>query len=181
MFEILVLVLTMLMLAKRTPKRRFNLRRVRVTPELALGTLATDTAVVNALTVVAPSSYRAISCKATWSLIGLTAGEGPITVGYAHDDYSVTEIKECLEAAASIDPGNKIAQEQSNRLIRIVGTLSESNVDLNEGKPIKTRLNWLIGVGHAINMFAYNEGTAANLTTGAVARCQGDLWVKDSV
>ncbi len=166
------------MMAKK-PSRRFNLRRVRVTPERALSTLGSDTAIVNAFVANAVSSYRAMSVKATWSLTGLTAGEGPITVGFAHDDYTVTEIKEALEAAASIDPGDKIAQEQADRLVRIVGTLSEANSELNEGKPIKTRLNWLIGVGHSINMFAYNESPSA-LTTGAVLHSQGDLWVKDS-
>ncbi len=122
-----------------------------------------------------------MSVKATWSIVGLTLVEGPITVGYAHDDYSVAEIKECLEAAASIDPGDKIAQEQANRLVRIVGTINANgSPELNDGKPITTKLNWLIGVGHAINMFAYNEFPSA-LSTGAVLHCQGDLWVKDSV
>jgi len=161
-------------------RRRFSLRRVRITPERALATLASDTAIVNSLTVVAPSAYRAVSIKATWNLVGLTANEGPITVGYAHDDYTVAEIKEALEAAASIDPGNKIAQEQANRLIRIVGTFASGAAGLlNDGKPISTRLNWLIGVGHAVNMFAYNEFPSA-LTTGAVVHCVGDMWVKDS-
>ena len=167
------------MARKPSKRRRFNLRRVRITPERALSTLATDTAIVNALTANAVSSYRAMTVKAAWSLTGLTAGEGPITVGYAHDDYTVAEIKEALEAAASIDPGDKISQEQANRLVRVVGMFSESNGDLNEGRPISTKLNWLIGVGHAINMFAYNEDTGT-LTTGATLRCTGDLWVKDS-
>ncbi len=167
-------------MAKKSSKgRRFNLRRVRVTPERALATLASDTAIVNALAANAVSSYRATSVKATWSVIGLTAGEGPITVGLAHDDYSLTEIKECLEAAASIDPGDKIAQEQANRLVRVVGVCSVEAPSLNDGKPISTKLNWLIGVGHSINMFAYNEFTGA-LTTGAVLNMQGDLWLKDS-
>ncbi len=151
-----------------------------MTPERALGTLATDTAITNALTANAVSSYRAVTVKATHAIIGLTAAEGPITVGYAHDDYSVTEIKEALEAAASIDPGDKIAQEQSNRLVRIVGVITPEIPQLNDGRPISTKLNWLIGVGHAINMFAYNE-FPASLTTGAVQHLQGDLWVKDSV
>ncbi len=117
--------------------------------------------------------------KATWSIEGLVATEGPITVGLAHDDYTVTEIKEALEAAAAIDPGDKIAQEQANRLVRVVGTLGQATEALNNGEPISTKLNWLIGVGHAINMFAFNESTAA-LTTGSTIHCIGNLWVKDS-
>ncbi len=38
-------------------RRRFNLRQVRVTPELALATLASDTALVVGMTGVAVNSY----------------------------------------------------------------------------------------------------------------------------
>ncbi len=166
-------------MAKRKPKRRFSLRRVRVTPEQALATLASDTALTSGITAAAVGTYRCVTAEMAWALTALTAGEGPITVGYAHSDYSVTEIKECLEAFNAIDQGNKIAQEQSNRLIRIVGTLSETIAALNDGKPIKTRLNWLITPGDQVNMFCYNESTSI-LTTGAFVNGQGQFWVKDS-
>lgn len=178
MLEIFILVAT-LFLAKRSPRRRFTLRRVRVTPERALSTLASDTVIANAFVANATSPYRAMSIKATWSIIGLTVGEGPITVGIAHSDYTVAEIKEALEAATSINPALKVEAEQGNRLVRIVGTISQGQQQLNNGNPIKTRLNWLMGVGAAPVMFAYNEFPAA-LTTGAVVHAQGDLWVKDS-
>ncbi len=184
--EILVLVFLATIapgaLAKHPKRqRRYNLRMVRVSAELALGTLATDTALTVQLGAVAVNSYRFMSIKATWTLSSFTAGEGPITVGYAHSDYSVTEIKECLEASNSIDPGLKIEQEQANRLVRIVGTLKgEANTSLNDGRPIKTKLNWLISPGDRVNLFAFNEDTAANLTTGSLLNCQGQFWVKDS-
>ncbi len=162
-------------------RRRMSLRRVRVTPELALVTLASDTALIVSMTPAAPSTYRFMSLIATWAIEGLTQGEGPITVGLAHGDYTVAEIKECLESIASIDQGDKVAQERANRLIRIVGVLRSdpSGSRLNFGEPIKTRLNWLVTIGDTVKLFAYNESTGA-LTTGAVLHCQGDVWVKDS-
>ncbi len=166
------------MAKKPTRRRRFNLRGVRVTPEIDLLTLASDTVKVAAMTGVAVSTYRVISVKATWALVGLAAGEGPVTVGIAHSDYSLTEIKEALEAAASIDPGNKIAQEQGNRLVRIVGTMSQ-NRSLNNGEAISTKLNWLIPIGKALNIFVYNEDTAA-LATGAQLNVGGRIWLRDS-
>ncbi len=179
MLEIFVVLLCLIMAAKRTPKRRrMNLRRVGISPELNLATLASDTAIVSGLTGVAADTYRAMSVKAVWSLSGLTAGEGPITVGFAHSDYTVTEIKECLEAAGAIDFGDKVAAEQANRLVRTVGQFSEANSSLNDGKPIKTRLNWLISIGEEVNIFAFSEDDQANLTTGATVRITGDLWVK---
>ncbi len=179
---IILLLIGGVFMARRphTRRRRFSLRRVRITPELPLLTLASDTALTVALTAAGTGTYRAMSVNATWSVQGLTAEDGPITLGYAHSDYNVAQIKEALESAASINLGNKLEQEESNRLVRIVGLMSSSTNSLNDGKPIKTRLNWLISIGDTVVAFAYNENTSA-LSTGAVFNLQGDLWVKDSV
>ncbi len=163
-------------MVKKKGRRRFNLRRVRLTPEIALLTLATDTALAATMVGTAISSYRCVSVKGTWTLSALTADEGPITVGIAHGDYSVTEIKECIEAGAGIDPGDKTSQERANRLIRIIGTLTGSNASLNDGRPVKTRLNWFIPVGQHINIFAFNE-SVSTLTTGANVKFTGNAWV----
>ncbi len=109
----------------------------------------------------------------------LTANDGPIVIGLAHSDYTVTEIKEALEASTAIDAGNLIAQERANRKVRIIGTMNEVRESLNDGQPISTKLNWLMTIGKTVNLFAYNDG-AALLTTGAVVALNGDLWVKDS-
>ncbi len=179
MLEILLSIVATLFLAKHTPRRRYSLRRVRITPGDALGTLGSATAVIEALTGASVSAYRLVTAKGAWTVTGLVAGEGPIVVGYAHSDYTVVEIKECIESQASIDPGEKIAQERANRLVRIVGSLTGQAQNLNDGKPIKTRLNWLIATGDFVNMFSYNDGSSA-LTTGATVRMNGDIWVKDS-
>ncbi len=178
--EILATLIALIALAKHGKgRRRFSLRRVRTTPELALATLASDTAITATVTGVATDTYRLVSAKQTWALRGATAGEGPITVGYNHSDYSVTEIKECLEAFG-IDQGDKTSQERMNRLVRVVGTFpSSGNAVLNDGKPISTKLNWLIAIGAEAEIFAYNEDTGA-LTTGSVVHAAGNYWVKDA-
>ncbi len=102
-------------------------------------------------------------------------------MGYAHNDYTVTEIKEAIESASAINIGNKVVQEQGNRLVRVVGTINtDLDIDnrLNDGKPVKTRLNWFIPIGSAVNLFAYNDGTV--MLTGAVLKANGEIWVKDS-
>ncbi len=181
----LLLLLMMVLLAKRKPqrRRRYRLRGVRITTELALGTLASDVAVVTSLTGNSDAQYRAISVSSTYSMVGITAGDGPITVGLAHSDYTVTEIKENMESAAAISPGLKIEQERTNRLVRVVGTLRPAGVGLgsflNDGEPVKTRLNWLLPIGKSVNLFAFNEGTGA-LSTGAIVHMSGKIWVADS-
>ncbi len=170
------------MAKRRSRKRRFNLRGVRVTPARTLTTLAAATAITSGTTGVAVTPYRLMTAKLVWALTGLTAGEGPITCGYAHSDYSATEIKEAIESAASIDLGNLQAREQSERLVRIVGTFGAvaAGAELNDGNPISTKLNWLISIGDQVNIFAWNEDTSA-LTTGASLNAVGTMWLKDSV
>ncbi len=153
---------------------------MRVTTEKVLGTLASDTALTQTLTGVSVNAYRCVSVKIAWSIRELTEGEGPLTVGYAHSDYSVTEIKECLESQTAIDQGDKVAQERANRMVRIIGQLGpEGNETLNDGLPVSTKLNWLMGIGDSVNAFIFNEDDAANLTTGANVNLSGDMWVKD--
>ncbi len=110
----------------------------------------------------------------------MTAGEGPLTIGYAHPDYTVTEIKECLEAQAAIDLGDKVAQERSNRLIRVIGMIDAENDVLNDGMPVTTKLNWVMPAGQTPNLFVFNESTGP-LTTGSSVKLAGDMWVKDSI
>ncbi len=181
MLEILLSFVFLLGLAKHGKgRRRYNLRRVRSTSGLTLGTLGSTTVLTIGLTGASDSQYRLISVKLNWDLIGQTAGEGPIIVGIAHSDYTVGEIKEALESTLSISQGDKIAAEKSNRLVRIVGTFGgQPNVPLNDGKPIRTRLNWLMTIGDQAVVFAYNDSGSA-LTTGAVVNVNGDVWVKDA-
>ncbi len=182
MFEMLILLLVALATkhGRGRGKRRYSLRRVAVTPGIALGNLVTLIVVKGNVVGNADGAYRAISLKGTWSIEGHTAGEGPIVVGFAHDDYTVTEIKEALESAASISIGNKVENERARRLVRKVGTFSGQTTDetLNDGKPIHTRLNWAIPIGTNLAMFAYNDGSG-QLTTGTEMRFNGNLWVKD--
>ncbi len=162
-------------------KRQYNLRRVRVTPVIALSTLASGVVIVGVVAPNATQAYRAMSVKLLWALRDHTAGEGPLLFGYAHSDYAVTEIKECIEAQASIDTGDKVLMEQANRLVRLVGQFSGQATEevVNDGRPLKTRLNWAINIGDNVNAFVYNESGAA-LTTGTVMNASGDMWVKDA-
>ncbi len=168
-------------MAKKPQRRRrqFNLRKVHITPAQALSTLAGVTVLTTGLTGTADGAYRCVSVKGIHSILGLTAGEGPVTVGFAHGDYSVTEIKEAIESALSISVGDKLAQEKANRLVRVIGEISAAEPMLNEGMPVSTKLNWFIPIGKVISLFAYNNNSGT-LTTGAIQNFSGDLWVKDS-
>ncbi len=177
---LLVLLLLGLALAKhgKPSGRRYSLRPVRVNASVTLAALAANTAITGTVFGNADGAYRVISVSSTWAWSDHTAGEGPVHVGYAHGDYSVTEIKEFVESSASISIGNKISNEHANRLIRIVGTLAGDTTDetLNDGKPIKTRLNWAIPIGTNLNAFVYSDELQ---TTGSFIDLKGTAYVKD--
>ncbi len=158
------------------------MKSVRVDGINTLATLA-DGIVTNGTDLDASDEeYRVLSQRNAWSLRDFTPGEGPIVVGYAHGDYSVTEVKECLDAQAAIARGDKIANEQADRLVRIVGTFPGvlENEVLNDGKPIHTRLNWHIPEGKTVVQFAWAKGGVANLTTGADVQIFGKATIKFS-
>jgi len=166
----------------RSMNQRSGFQAIPFTAQLALSTLGD--AVVLKGTVLSGNFGRdffAISCEGYWSLRGGTAGEGPITVGYAHDDLAVGEIAENL-VAEPLDPDDIIAQERSRRPVRKSGKFPglATNESLNDGKKIRNRLRFSIGSGHALAFWAQNNSGAA-LTGGQVIDIDGVLygrWVR---
>ena len=151
----------------------------RFQTEVALGALAD-----NAMVTVNPSEtvdekMFALSLEATWVLRDHVAAESPITVGFAHSDYSAAEIEEYIENTGSWSQGDLVGQEIGRRKIRVVGSFGGEGTEseLNEGRPVKTPMKWVLTTGDTIECFAYNE-SGAQLTTGTVMVCQGHIWLK---
>ncbi len=178
-----------LAVAKNTKRRsrRFTLRRVRMAAAVTIGALASFDVVVSPITAVSANGYRLVSIKNVYSISGLGAAiDDAFQFGVAHSDYSAAEIEECLEATAAIDVGDKVAQEQANRLVRTIGTVTGggtntagSGIQYNSGNPVKTRLNWKIGIGDTLVGWVRN-GSGVVYTTGAILSIQGDLWLQDA-
>ncbi len=124
------------------------------------------------------------SLVCTWALDQLTGPQGPLFVGVAHSDYSDAEIEAVIEAAGTWDRGNKIARELAKRLIRTIGSFGPSeggvveDLVLNNGLPIKTKLNWMLQTGDTLKIWIYNSGDAAVSSTIPIVRTIGhaNLW-----
>lgn len=153
--------------------------RGSVDEELALTTLASKTVVGTTFDETVQERTLVSSIVANWSGKDFTAGEGPIMVGVAHGDYSDAEIEAVIESTGSWNEGDKVAQEVSKRLVRRIGVLSLADGDpvLNDGKPMKTKLNWILNQGVFLKIWAYNMGSGA-LTTGGIVQAEGhaNLW-----
>lgn len=181
MYEIYIFLIVLTIGMAKRPRKRSAPRdwtRIPINNEQTLGTLANITGVTES---IIGSNFthdvRVTSIDVLWTLDNFTAGEGPIAFGVAHGDYSLTEIEEFLEQAQPLGPASLIEREIAQRKIRRIGVFAGGNASetFNDGKPKKTRLNWLIPDGHTIDMWAYSYGGTANLTSGAVVRVLGQM------
>ncbi len=153
---------------------------------LALGTLAPKVVTGSQIGDTVVDRTFVSSLVGTYSLSEFSnnAGDGPITVGIAHGDYSVAEIEAFIENADSWNEGDLIAQEIAKRKIRIVGTFDKGDLGvvdtyvLNDGKPIKTKLGWILNSGATLSFWAYNQGSGALDTTDPQFFVKGhaNLW-----
>ncbi len=140
--------------------------------DLALTTLGAKTLVGAVFSETVVDTTRISSIKATYTLSDKTAGAniGPIICGVAHSDYTDAEVEEWIEQAGSWDLGDKQTQEVRSRLVRQVGVFDDPSgptvsARLNDGRPVKTKLNWLLAEGDGLRFWCYNTGNAAIATT----------------
>lgn len=160
--------------------------RGQIDEDIGLATLAGKTAVATVFGSTVTETTRISSVEITATLSGFTEGvdnTGPVMCGIAHSDYTTAEIEAWIEATASWSEGDLVAQEVSNRRIRRLGIFPSAVValgsaPLNDGRPIKEKLNWRLSTGQSLRSWAYNMGTVAFATTDPNMHFQGhaNLW-----
>ena len=143
-----------------------------VDEELALTTLAAKTAVLVAFADTVDERTLISSLVANYSISNWTptADVGPILVGIAHSDYDLAEIEAFIELQDSWSEANRVQREVSSRLIRKIGVFkmpsaADQSSVLNDGNPIRTKLNWILNEGQTLKVWCYNLGSAAVATT----------------
>jgi len=164
---------------KRAGKRRVQqrIRKIPISNTIPLGVLATKDALVQATLNAGDTEFVVMSLEGTWFWDSAAAGDGPISVGFAAPGYTAAQVEEAIEAAGAIDIGNPVAQEQANRLVRTVGTCSDVRPSLQDGRIIKTKLNWRIAIGDQLQVFVYNQ-EGGPLVTGSAVLFQGHAWIR---
>lgn len=173
-------------MARKRRARRFNLRPIRVNSSLAIGALASADVIAGAITNNATNRLRVISAHLAYSITDLAAVvDDAFAFGIAHGDYSAAEIEECLEAGGAMDMGDKIALEQSSRLVREVGMINSSGaqnvgagINFADGRIVKTKLNWVISIGESLQLWVRNNSGVV-YSTGSLLATSGKFWVKD--
>ncbi len=188
MLEILVIVVAILVMARKTPKRRRRMGRYlkgNVDESLTMTTLAGRTLVSAVFDETVNERTFVSSVKASWSLSDMTqgAGIGPILVGVAHSDYTDAEIEEVIENTGSWNEGDLVSREIGARKVRQVGSFraaedGSSIMTLEEGRMITTKLGWILLQGQSLRLWAYNTGSNAIATTVPILQLSGhvNLW-----
>ncbi len=164
-------------MAKHTGKKGRYLRG-NINSTVTLGTLGANALVSSDIADVVTEQARVSSIEVSISIRDLTSGEGPITVGVAHSDYTDAEMEEVLENVGSWEIGDKVQQEVAKRLVRVLGQINSIDENrLSDGDMIKTRLNWGLATGQTLAFFAFNK-SGATLTTGAFLIVEGhaNIW-----
>ncbi len=158
--------------------------RGNVDEDLDIATLAAKTLVGANFDEQLSESGIISSLVSTWTLIDWTqaADVGPLHVGIAHSDYSDAEIEAVIETAGSWDKGNAVEQELAKRMVRRIGTIAMKTAggvgavqSLNDGMPIKTKLNWRLTTGDTLKVWAYNSGAQPFATTSPDLRLHGHV------
>ncbi len=162
-------------MARRGRGRRPNWSkfvRGQIDTDIPLGTLAAKTGKGEAASQTVVDTARLSSIRCTYSLSNYTplVNAGPLHVYVAHSDYSDPEIEAFVENQGGWDLGNMTAREVGSRRIRYVGVFeapanSSEFTYLNDGKPIKTKLNWQLTEGDTVRFFVFNSGNSSVGTT----------------
>ncbi len=170
---------------RRARKFRKYLRGV-IQHELNIATLAAKTLIGSLIAGVVTEKTLVSSVVASWSLKDVTPGpgDGPLLVGLAHSDYTDAEIEAWIENNDSWNEGNKVQQEIARRKIKQVGTImtpeggATFSFVLNDGKPIKTKLNWILTTGQTLRVWAYNTGDSnfASTDPDMVVFGHANMW-----
>lgn len=174
-------------LAKRGRSKRRMGRYIRgnVDDELGAAALAAKDVVGAVFDEVVNERTLVSSLVATWSMHSFTpvTNAGPLVVGVAHGDYTDAEIEEWIENAGQWNEGNLVAREIGARKIRQIGAFEtpqavEDTVVLNDGRAIKTKLNWILLQGQTLRIWAYNSGSSAISGTTPTILINGhvNLW-----
>ncbi len=161
--------------------------RGAVDEELSLTTLGPKTVAQTPFDQTVVDRMLVSSIVATYSMKEFTQGadDGPILVGIAHSDYTASEIEEWIENLGSWAESDLVGQEVNSRKCRLVGQFdtpssATETVVLNDGKPIKSKLNWILNQGQTLDLWGYNLGTSALATTVPIVRANGhvNLWAR---
>ena len=167
---------------KRRRYRQGRYLRGGVSVNKDLGTMQALDVQTEDMPEVVSERTRVSSLDCMWTTSGWIQSDddGPIMVGVAHSGYTDAEIEGWIEDQDTWDEGDMQLRDVRQRLIRKIGVLTSPPTDggsksLNDGKPIKTRLNWVLSTGQTLQIWYYNMGNSAFGAPGPHVQTNGHV------
>ncbi len=154
----------------RRKKRSWQSIEIDVDIDIGTAGLAAKDLVAALMSETADDNFIATSVSATYTLTLEQAAQpnslSNIAIGLAKSDYSAAEVETWIENSTGFKRADLVAQEISRRMIKNIGTFMPVSVTaaelvstvLNDGLPIKTRLNWRIVEDTTLLFWVYNGG-----------------------
>ncbi len=142
-----------------------------------LGTLADATALKQDNPLPITQDFRVLSVDLQATLDASTANEGPIALGIANDDLTVSEIGSSINTDGPLSPGDRGRQESAERAVFIFDSFyhdADGNGKLVISGRFKVRWTFYSGSG-GWTLFCFNHGGAA-LTTGGIIRLTAKFY-----
>ncbi len=145
---------------------------IRERDTITLGALNSLAVVKQDNPLVIGDDFRMIKAQILPYLSGATPVEndGPVIIGIADDELSVTEIAECLVAAGPLDRNDNLANERAMRPVFEIAQLpfvDDTSETVQYVLPLEKVVRWTFSNPEGWTLFAFNNGGSA-LTTGGV-------------
>ncbi len=142
---------------------------------VTLGTLANNAYIKQAGAIAISEDFRLIKVELAAEMVGGTGGESPLHVYLTNDELTVAEVAEAITVAGPVDRNDRVAQEQAERAVFLLGSfrVTSNNAHIHGPKAqqaiIEKTIRWTFSnpEGWSIGVFNQSGGT---LTTGAVMR-----------
>ncbi len=161
---------------RRKGSYRTRLVVLPINAQITLSTLADGIIITADMIAALTEDFYLLSVDLSWALLEATAGEGPLQVGVAMGDLTVSEILESVTASPT-GPDDIIAIERGRRPVRLSGAFSGLNTEevLDDGHMIRTRCKFMLYDGKSLKAWVLNRSGAA-LTTGSLVRVTGRAY-----
>ncbi len=150
-----------------------------------LGALANSTVIFIDTKLATLERFRTLKCEMFATMVGLTTGEGTgLLIGLCDGQFTVTQVKEAIEANGPLGPNDTVTEDQADRPVWFAGAVDRETgteaIFENEqgGHMMVLKPRWTFARTKSWNFFVYNLGD--NLTTGSTVRLRAKsfgIWV----
>jgi len=171
--------LLVMLMAKRRDR---NFISIPFTQSTSLGAMAAGACLEDILLDTLLQPLRVISVDITARVESINNEAVTLQFGLSHSAYTTAQIVECIDARP-VSRDDKVAIEQTNRLVRPVGTVHKTILADEDtglwigGDEKRVRLNWRVGQPESLAVWMINR-TGSTLTTGGVFNIEGTAYCR---